>query len=154
MLKFRDISIRTKLTLIMALTAAIALLLVTSALMVYEFQSTRRTVAQELSSLADVVGGNSAAALAFDDAKAASEILGALGARPGIVAAYLYDTRGGVFASYLADVGAVWLERSPQPEDAYRRRGPGRRTGPATTQPGRLAVEPLRTDRDDDLVDR
>ena len=86
------------------LVAAVPLLLVTSALMVYEFQNTRRTVAQELSFLANVLGENSATALAFDDAKAASETLSALGSRPGIVAAFLYDTRGGVFARYLTGI--------------------------------------------------
>ena len=102
MRKFRDVPIRTKLTLIMAMTAGIAMLLATSAMIVNEYMSTRRTVAEELSNLADVVAWNSAAALAFNDTDAARETLAALGTKPGIVTAFLHDKEGHVFAKYTA----------------------------------------------------
>ena len=102
MRKFRDVPIRTKLMLIMGMTAGIALLLVISATVVNEYTSTRRTVAEELSFLADVVAWNSAAALAFNDTNAARETLAALGTKPGIVTAFLYDKEGHVFSKYMA----------------------------------------------------
>jgi len=98
--KFNDMPIGTKLTLIMGLAAGFALLLATSAMVVSECISARSTVSEELSSLADVVGWNSAAALAFNDAKAAEETLAALRTKPGIIAAYLYNRKGRVFAQY------------------------------------------------------
>jgi len=101
MWKLQNIKIRTKLMLIMGLTAGVALLLATSAMVVNEYISARRTVAEELSSLADVVGWNSAAALAFNDTKAARETLAASGVRPGIMAAFLYDNKGEVFGEYI-----------------------------------------------------
>ncbi|MBW1931792.1 MAG: response regulator [Deltaproteobacteria bacterium] len=102
MRKFRDVPIRTKLMLIMGMTAGIALLLAISAMVVNEYTSTRHTVAEELSSLADVVAWNSAAALAFNDTNAARETLTALKTRPGIVSAFLYDKEGHVFSKYMA----------------------------------------------------
>ena len=61
----------------------------------------QRTLYEELSSLADVVAWNSTAALTFDDSKAAEETLAALRSKPEIVAAFLYDKEGRLFAQYL-----------------------------------------------------
>ena len=98
--KFKDIPIRSKLMLIMAMTAGFALLLSSSAVIVNEYISVRQMVSEELSSLADVVGWNSAAALTFDDSKAARETLAALKSKPEIIAAFLYDKEGRLFAQY------------------------------------------------------
>jgi len=54
----------------------------------------------ELSAIADTLGANSAASLAFNDRKSAEGILTALRAEHHIVAACLYDNRGQVFAEY------------------------------------------------------
>jgi PAS domain S-box-containing protein len=54
----------------------------------------------ELSALADTLGANTAASLAFNDRKSAQEMLSALRAEPHIVAACLYDSHGVVFAEY------------------------------------------------------
>jgi signal transduction histidine kinase/DNA-binding response OmpR family regulator len=52
--------------------------------------------------LTDIIGWNSTAALAFNDYKAATEILAGLHATPDIMAAFLYDTSGNKVAQYLA----------------------------------------------------
>ena len=97
----RDLPIRTKLILIMSLTAGLALLLATLAMVATEHSRARRTAATELSSLAEVVGWNSAAALVFGDTQAAAETLAALQTKPGIVAAFLYDGEDEPFAHFL-----------------------------------------------------
>ncbi|MGB7283047.1 MAG: response regulator [Candidatus Acidiferrum sp.] len=54
----------------------------------------------ELSAIADTMGANSAASLAFNDRKSAEGILGALRAEHHIIAACLYDNHGQIFAEY------------------------------------------------------
>ncbi len=61
----------------------------------------------QLSTLADVIGQNSTAALDFSDRKAATEVLGALRREPPVVSACLYDTRGWLFSEYLRDAGSA-----------------------------------------------
>jgi len=57
----------------------------------------------ELSVLADTLGANTAASLAFNDRKSAQDMLGALRAERHIVAACLYDSHGAIFAEYRRD---------------------------------------------------
>jgi PAS domain S-box-containing protein len=54
----------------------------------------------ELSVLADTLGANTAASLAFNDRKSAKEMLNSLDAERHIVAAVLYDVHAKVFAEY------------------------------------------------------
>lgn len=101
MTPFQNFRIRNKLILIMVLTGMIVLLLAMVAMVVTEYTRTKNTMIDELQTLAEVVGWNSSAALAFDDEKAGNEILAALGAKSSIVAAYLYNKEGDIFAIYL-----------------------------------------------------
>jgi diguanylate cyclase (GGDEF)-like protein len=95
-----NISIRTKLILIMAVTALSAIFLMTSTFILFEFQSKKTAVEQELSSLAHVVGWNCSPALAFLDRKAAEKTLTVLNTKPEIVAAFLYDLDDQLFAQF------------------------------------------------------
>ncbi|MBI9090187.1 MAG: response regulator [Desulfobacterium sp.] len=95
------ISIKTKLRLILSLTSVLAMMLVTTALIIYEKQSYRQLLVKELTSMADVVALNSGAALAFDDKAAAAETLYTLAAKPGIAAAVLYDKNGFPYSRYI-----------------------------------------------------
>ena len=103
MVRINNINIRAKLTLIMGFTAAVALFLAISAIVANEYLNQRRAAVSQLSSLAEVVGWNSTAALAFDDPNAANETLSALKSRPGIIAAYVYNKTGDVFGEYCTD---------------------------------------------------
>ncbi|MCP4114129.1 MAG: response regulator [Desulfobacteraceae bacterium] len=94
------ISIQTKLRLVLSLTSVLAMVLVTTALIIYEKQNSRLLLVKELTSVADVVALNSGAALAFDDKKAAAETLNALAAKPGIAVAVLYDKNGAPYSRY------------------------------------------------------
>jgi signal transduction histidine kinase/HPt (histidine-containing phosphotransfer) domain-containing protein len=97
---FRNFSIRIKLLLIISLAALLALLFVASVITLNERITRKHQSEQQLSSLADIVSWNSSSALAFMDFKTAGETLNILKTRPGIVAAFLYNDQGAVFAEY------------------------------------------------------
>ena len=70
---------------------------------------------------AEVIGSNSTAALAFRDANTAREILAALRAKEGIVAAALYTPDGQLFTHYRRDGRDSRLRCLSNPEHAgYR----------------------------------
>src|SRR6187399_992686 len=100
MFPFRDLPIRRKLTLSILLTSAVALLLAGGATMFFELIRFRHSLVRELSTEAEIIAANSAAALAFQDPKAAQEILAALKAQPEIVQACLFTPRGEIFAEF------------------------------------------------------
>jgi len=87
MLAFRDLSIRRKLTLIIMLTSSVALLLACAAFVSYDLYTFRRAKVHDLTTLAEIIGSNSTAALTFGDSNSAKEILGALSANQHIAAA-------------------------------------------------------------------
>ena len=96
----RDTPIKRKLMLVIVLTSSFALFLMGSAVITYELVTFRRTLAVNMGVLAQIVGSNSTAALAFQDQKSAREILGALSAERQITAAAIYDQSGNMFARF------------------------------------------------------
>jgi PAS domain S-box-containing protein len=100
MLSFRNLSIRHKQMLIVMLTSSIALLLACATFTAYELITFRKGMVRNLSTLAEIVGNNTSAALDFTDATAAAETLSALKAEPDIIGACVYARKGGVFARY------------------------------------------------------
>ena len=71
-------------------------LLLTAACVVfaaYDYATSRERLVREITTLADVVGSNSTAALAFEDHHAASETLAAVAALPHVVGAQSPDLR-------------------------------------------------------------
>ncbi len=105
MFTFKDISIKHKLQVIITSTSSAVLLLSSLAFLAYDRSGSRRSMTNDLSILAEVVGANSTAALAFNDPLAAAEILQGLRAQPHIVSARIYSIDEKVFAEYLR-VGA------------------------------------------------
>ena len=98
---FSDRSIKQKLTLIMTVTSAIALLLSSTLFGAYDVVSFRRQMADDLVTLAEGVGANSAAALSFDLPQSGEEILfHSLQAQQRIAAAAIFDATGRTFARY------------------------------------------------------
>lgn len=81
-------------------TSIVALLLAAIGFLSYELIMFRRSMISNLSTLADIIGQNSTAALAFNDPVSAEEILGALKAESHIVRACIYGKDGNVFAAY------------------------------------------------------
>jgi len=90
----RNTPIKRKLTLFILLTTSFALIFMGSVLITYEVVTFRRSLAANMTVLARIVGSNTTAALAFEDPKNATEVLGALAAERQITAAAIYDDRG------------------------------------------------------------
>jgi signal transduction histidine kinase/CheY-like chemotaxis protein len=108
MLRFRDLPIRSKLLAIIAVAAALGLLLNLALFTAGDLRSKRSAMASQLSGIAEIVAGTSAAALRFDDAEAATVTLAGLSARPEIVTATLTRPDGRLFARYpRATVGSM-----------------------------------------------
>ena len=100
---FTNLSIKRKLTLLIMLISSVALLLACLAVVVYDQISFRRILVNNLSTLAEIAGDNSTAALAFNDHEAADEVLSALNAEKGIVLACIHDNTDQPFAMYFRD---------------------------------------------------
>jgi signal transduction histidine kinase/DNA-binding response OmpR family regulator len=92
-----------KLTVSVMLTGWVILALACSVFVAYDYSTSRSRLVRDVTSLADVVGANSAAALVFNDSKEAAETLRAFSARSHIVAARLFDRQGATVAVYSRD---------------------------------------------------
>src|ERR1700689_516409 len=97
---FESASIQKKLALLVLSASLFALVLASVGFGIYERASFRADIARELSTLADTLGANTAASLAFDDQKTAREMLAALRAEHHVLGACLYDNQGKIFAEY------------------------------------------------------
>jgi len=100
MRKFRDIPIKNKLSAIILLTSGILLLLTSSALVTSELLVFRQTMVADLFTLADMVGVNSTAGLAFDDRVSVEKNIAALKANSHIILAHVFTPDGAIFTSY------------------------------------------------------
>jgi diguanylate cyclase (GGDEF)-like protein/PAS domain S-box-containing protein len=99
-MRFRNLSIRFNLALLTLSASVIAVLLASLGFAIYERQSYRASAVREVTALADTLGANTAASLAFNDERAAREMLSALSTEPNVLAAGLYDEHGHTFAEY------------------------------------------------------
>jgi signal transduction histidine kinase/DNA-binding response OmpR family regulator/HPt (histidine-containing phosphotransfer) domain-containing protein len=102
MQRLKNLSIRRKLIALLLLTNFIVLLLVASAFVVNEATMFRTGARAELAALAEIIGNNTSAAVAFNDRVAAGETLSGLRAKPPIRAALVLLKDGSVLASYFA----------------------------------------------------
>jgi PAS domain S-box-containing protein len=117
---FHGASIQRKLALLVLAASSFAVVLAAVGFGIYERASFRSEVAWELSTLADTLGANTAASLAFDDQKTAREMLKALQADHRILGACLYDNHGIIFAEYRrADLGPDFKRPQWRADGAY-----------------------------------
>jgi PAS domain S-box-containing protein len=101
-------TIKRKLTVIIMLTCCVALVLACAAILIFEHAGTRQILKQNTLVMADVIGANSSASLAFKDKNTAAETLAALRAEPYVLSACLYNANGEVFATYhRGDIKAI-----------------------------------------------
>jgi signal transduction histidine kinase/DNA-binding response OmpR family regulator len=98
--EYRNLPVKLKLHLIIMGTVCTALLLACAAVLVYDHVVLYTTAENDLGILAEIFASNSAAALTFDDPRAARELLAGLKARRSIESAVIYSANGNVFASY------------------------------------------------------
>ena len=97
---FQDLPIKRKVTTVIMLTTLSVLLLSSSAFVIYDLGSHRQMVLSNLSTRAAILAGQSASALASQDARRAGELLGALRVDPHLMAAALYDAQGRLLAHF------------------------------------------------------
>ena len=112
----RNIPIKRKLMVVILLTSGFAILLMGSALITYELVTFRSALTNNIEVLAQIIGSNSTAALAFDDRENANEILRALAAENQITAAAIYDRNGRLFASFPESITPTQLPPVPGPD--------------------------------------
>jgi signal transduction histidine kinase len=112
---YKDLAINTKLTLLVLLAGSVALLLSCIAFVTNDVRMIRSSMIQQMSTLAEVLGSNSTAALSFDDAKTAGELLMSLKKQPSVDLACIYDARGHVFATYHRKDSASRPPATPAP---------------------------------------
>lgn len=100
--KFKNLSVTVKLILMMSIASAASLFLVSSAVIFNETKRASTDTITELTTLAGVVGENSAAAMVFDDTETTYEILMSLSTNSDIVATSLCDKNARLFSQYVS----------------------------------------------------
>ena len=97
---FWDLSIQQKITWIVVVVTSVTLLVTCAGMIAYDLVTFRQAMVQRLATVADVVGFNSASAIAFNDQASAHKTLAALHAVSSIDLAAIYTADGQVFATY------------------------------------------------------
>lgn len=119
----QNVPIRQKLILIIMVATGLALLLAGVVLIVFEYVRSRQEMADDLTSLAEVIAQNSTAALSFNSPEDAKETLSSLEVRKEIVAGAVYDQEGRLFAQYVRQGGSPVFPEHPGPDGATFQRG-------------------------------
>ncbi len=106
------------------LTTSVALLLAALGFFLYDLLEFRNTETRELSSVADIIGAHSTAALKFQDSISGRETLETLSIDPRVVSARLYTQEDEIFASYNRDrKSKIVLPSQPRPAGSYFEQG-------------------------------
>ncbi len=103
MKSYKDLAINTKLTLLVLLAGSVALLLSSFAFVANDVHVIRTSMVKQMTTLAEVLGSNSTAALNFQDPNTATELLMSLKKQPAVEFACIYDAEGHAFATYRRD---------------------------------------------------
>ena len=96
----RKLSLRHKLTLVIMINTFVALCAAGTGFAEYGVYRFKELRLEDLNALANILGTNSTAPLAFKDPNSAQDILRALAAKPHILSAVIYDRDGKPFAVY------------------------------------------------------
>ena len=97
---FKDLSITTKLTLLVVQSGAVSLGLASIAFVGNDIRLIRSAASRQTMALADVLAVNTAAVLDARDVATAEELLAALESQPTVELACMYDRQGNLFAAY------------------------------------------------------
>jgi signal transduction histidine kinase/CheY-like chemotaxis protein len=104
--RFTHLSLARKLTGISVVATVASLVLACAVAFAYDFSTSRERLVREIGMLADVIGRNSTAALAFGDANAAEEIMGAIAQNKHIVFGMILSRDGEPLARFHRDSDA------------------------------------------------
>ncbi len=96
---FRHYTIKSKLTLIIMLTASVGLLLASIGISAYDVFRFKREMKKDIAQLGEIIGYSCASALIFDDPASASGALEALRVKKNIIGVEVFKN-GQLFASY------------------------------------------------------
>src|SRR5947207_1673469 len=118
MRSFRDVSIKTKVTVLLIGLVSLVLLLVGAGFVINDVRVMKASMTDRLSVLAEVLGANSAVALNFESPADAETVLSSLRHEPAAVFARIYDANGKVFATYAT--GADTPDLPPPAQDGHR----------------------------------
>lgn len=119
MIRLADLPIQRKLTLSIVLTCAAALLLACGAFVAYDVANFRNEMIERVGGLAGVVGHNTTASLEFNDPQSAADTLSSLRSESNIVAAFVHDRTGAVFATYRRDGASGLAPSTPGKKPAH-----------------------------------
>lgn len=119
---FRDLPIQQKMLVMTLLICGAVLCVAIAALFSFQVLNFRSNFQRDAATLAVIIANNSTAAMAFKDDKAATEVVGALKAKPTVVAASLVLPDGSLFAHYGNTEDAKELSQFP-PAREYRFKG-------------------------------
>jgi len=92
--KLRNLSLRSKLTAVIMATCVAALLLAGTALILWGWVVSRKTMVRGLTLQAEMLADNCKAALVFRDSKDATETLSSLSVDPSIIFGCVHDKDG------------------------------------------------------------
>ena len=115
--RYRNLSIKHKLRLLIMATVSCALILACAALLVYDQVAARESMRNDLDVLAEIFSANSTAAISFNDGPAAEELLSTLQAKQHITFAALFRPDGTVFARYRRVGSPAGRVMTPPPVD-------------------------------------
>jgi len=110
----RSSSISKKLVMVVMATTFAALLVSVGLIIGYDLRNYHRSLVNDMSTQAELVGHITSSALAFDDTRLAGENLSLLRTRPMVDAAAIYDEKGRLFASYSANKAAAAFPAHPE----------------------------------------
>ena len=116
--RFRNLPIKRKMLLTNLIISGAVVIAATAALFVFQILNFRTNFQRDTATLAAVIANNSTAALAFNDAKGAAEVVNSLTANPAVVAASLVRPDGSVLASLGDTNSASVLSRFPPAGEA------------------------------------
>jgi signal transduction histidine kinase len=102
---FRDWSIRQKLIAMSLLASGAALASAATVYMTYDYFAFRKSLATQLTVLADITSFNVSSAVLFKDAASAEKTLAALHGRRGLRSAQIYNPQGELFSRWVHDPG-------------------------------------------------
>jgi len=114
-----NMPIKRKVMLIILLSSMATLLLASAAIFIFQVIHIRQTITRDLATQGRIIAANSTAALAFNDSKAATEILASLKANPHILCSCLYLPNRELFAHDGLEAGMDKLPPGPLSEGCF-----------------------------------
>ncbi len=143
-------TLRNRLRAMIVTTTALALALSSGAYLTYDYYSFRGGLENRLQVMTAVMATQASPALAFNDARVATEILATLAAAPHIVSAAVYTRNGALLSRYLRpDAPAGILPGTPQPDGSRFEDGFLGIAWPVSADGDRLGTIYLRSDLDE-----